>query len=115
MTIDIHAEVLGWVLDEIGKQRLGEEFAAAVQLGAAQVMTQAGPSMMPAWTMLITARSPLLGQGPMYHGPVPVGGPRPVEDEVRAAVADGLRQLRNLAASKLAGANGKPPARVARG
>lgn len=111
MATDIGAEVLGWVLDEITRQAFGEEYGAAVTLGAAQVMTPAGPGMVPAWTMLLTARNPLLKEGPLYHGPVPVGGPRPVEAEVRAAAAEGLRQLRDLAASKLAGGNGKLTAR----
>jgi hypothetical protein len=62
--------------------------------------------------LLLTARSPLLKEGPMYHGPVPVGAPKPDEAEVRAQVADGIRQLRELAASKLAGSNGH--ARVVR-
>jgi hypothetical protein len=115
MVSDIHAEVLGWVLDEIGKQALGEDYGVAVQLGGVQVMTPQGPGMVPAWQLLITGRNPLLGEGPLFHGPVPVGGPRPVEAEVRAAATEGLRQLRVLAASKLAGSNGKAPARLARG
>lgn len=111
MATDIQAEVLGWVLDEIGRQAFGEDFGAAVTLGAVQVMTPQGPGMIPAWQMLLTARNPVLKEGPLCHGPVPVGGPRPVEAEVRAAVADGLRKLRDLAASKLAGGNGKIAAR----
>ena len=112
---DIHAEVLGWVLDQIGKQAFSEDYGAAVSFGAAPLQTPQGQRIVPVWTLLITARNPLLGQGPLFHGPVPIGSPRPVEADVRAAVTEGLRLLRDLAASQLAGSNGKAPAGVAKG
>jgi hypothetical protein len=103
--------VLGWVLDEVGKQALGQDYGAAVTFAPSPVQTPAGIQVIPAWFLLVTARNPILREGPLYHGPVPMspGAPRPVEAEVRAAVADGLRQLRDLAASKLAGGNGRGP------
>jgi len=106
MSSDIQAEALGWALDEIGKQRFGEDFGAAVTLQGAAVQTPQGPASVPMWTLLLTARNPLLKGGPLYHGPVPVGSPRPAEDVVRAEVTKGLQLLRNLAASQLAGSNG---------
>jgi hypothetical protein len=48
----------------------------------------------------------VLGEGPLYHGPVPVGSPAPVEAEVRAQVTEGIRLLRELGRSKLATGNG---------
>ena len=112
MATDIQAEVLGWVLDEIDKQRMSEEFAAAVTFGPATAQGPEGSFQVPVWTLMITTRNPLLGQGPLYHGPVSIGSPRPEEKAVRDEVADGLRQLRDLAASKLAGSNGRAvPAR----
>jgi hypothetical protein len=105
---NITAEVEAWVKDEIRQQRLGEEFGVAVTFGPAQVQTPQGVVQVPGWMLLLTARNPLLTEGPLYHGPVPIGAPRPVEDAVRAEVVKGLAALRDLAASKLAGGNGRP-------
>jgi len=111
---DIVAEVSGWVADEIGRQALGEEYAHAVTLGQAAMQAPQGVMPVPQFMLLITTRNPLLGEGPLFHGPVPVGFPRPGEQFVRAQVAEGLRLLRQLASSKLAGGNGKAPARLTR-
>jgi hypothetical protein len=112
MAIDMHAELLGWVLDEIGKQAMGQEYAAAIALGVGQVQAPQGVIAVPSWQLLLTARSPLLGEGPLWHM-VPLAGPRPDSAHVREQVGDGLRQLRDLAASKLAQGNGHAP--LARG
>lgn len=113
--VDIQAQVLGWVLDEIAGQCFGEDYGAAVTFGVVPMQGPAGAQAVPAWLLLITARSPLLGQGPLYHGPVGIGAPAPVEADVRAEVTRGLRALRELAASKLAGSNGRAPATAGRG
>jgi hypothetical protein len=112
MADDIAAEVNAWVAGEIDKQRFGEDYGYAVALGVAMLPTPQGPRQVPMWTLLITARSPLLTEGPMYHGPVPLGVARPAEADVRRQVGDGLKALRDLAASKLASQNGhsKAPA-----
>jgi hypothetical protein len=107
---DITAEVTGWVAGEIAKQRFGEDFGYAVSLGLAAVQTPQGVAQVPMWTLLITARNPLLKEGPLYHGPVPIGTPRPEEKNVRAEVTNGLKALRDLAASKLSAGNGRAPA-----
>ena len=104
--MNIISEAEGWAEDEIGRQAFGEEYGYAVSLAAVTVQTPQGPRQMPMWTLFLTARNPALGEGPLYHGPVPVGSPKPVEADVRAQVADGVRQLRELARSKLAGSNG---------
>ena len=115
MSGDIQAEVLGWALDELDKQRFSEDYAAAVTFAPSPLQTPQGMRLVPAWLLLITARSPLLGEGPLYHGPVGIGAPRPEEKPVRAAVADGVRQLRDLAASKLAAGNGHAKAPLGQG
>jgi hypothetical protein len=102
---DIHAGLSGWVTDELDRLRLGEAYDCAVTLLAGQLPTPQGVVTVPVWQLLITCRSPLLAEGPLFHF-VPLPGPRPEEDAVRAAVADGLRQLRDLTASKLAAGNG---------
>jgi hypothetical protein len=114
MTADIHAELLGWVLDELDRVRLGEAYGAAVSLTPAMI----GPGQtVPVWMLLITARNPMLTEGPLFHFvplPGPLPGPRPGEEAVRAAVADGVRQLRDLMSRKLAGGNGHAPAGLVR-
>lgn len=99
-------EAEGWAEDEIRKQAFGEDFDYAVTLQQGMVATPQGPRAVPVWTLLLTARSPLLGEGPLYHGPVPVGSPKPDEKAVREQVTEGIRLLRELAKSRLAGQNG---------
>jgi hypothetical protein len=108
MNIVTQAET--WIEDEIAKQRFGEEFGFAVIMGSAAVQTPQGIGQVPMWMLLITARNPLVKEGPLYHGPVPIGFPQPQEKHVRAEVAKGLRALRDLAASRLATTNGHAPA-----
>jgi hypothetical protein len=107
MADDIAAELNGWAEDEIDKQRMGEDYGLHIALGSAAAQTPQGIRMVPAWQLLITARNPLLKEGPLWHF-VPLPSARPSEADVRAAVADGMRQLRDLAATKLAGTNGHP-------
>jgi hypothetical protein len=110
MAASLQKQVLGWVLDEISKQRFGEEFGADVSWGAVQVPAQGGARMVPSWLLLLTARNPVLGEGPLYHL-APLGlTPVPEQAAVRAAVTRGLKMLRDLAASKLTVGNGHPPA-----
>jgi hypothetical protein len=104
--MNISREVEEWVEDEIGKQRFGEDYSYAVTLGATVAQTLEGPQQIPTWMLLVTTRSPILSEGPLFHGPVPIGAARPKESDVREQVAEGIRQLRELFRSKLAGANG---------
>jgi hypothetical protein len=108
---DIQAELLGWALDETQKQCFGEDFGVAVSFGLVPINPQ---QVLPVWQLVITARNPILGQGPLFHAK-PIGDPRqagmhtrPSEETVRAEVGEGLRLLRALAASMLGKSNGKP-------
>jgi hypothetical protein len=101
MAIDIHAEVLGWVLDEIDHKSLGEEFGGAVAWSAVQV----GNQVVPIWYVMLTARNPIATEGPLHHTGI-LGAARPQEKTVRDEVIKGMRQLRELTATKLAPANG---------
>jgi hypothetical protein len=103
---DIRAQVQAWVEDEIGKQCFGEAFGWSLGWFPAPVPTPGGAVVIPAWQLLITCHNPVLGEGPLYHI-AQLGYPRPKEDDVRREIADGLRQLRDLAASKLSGLNGR--------
>ena len=108
---DISAQVSAWVQDEMNKQRFGEDFGWSVSWGPQPVPTPGGMVVIPVWQALITCRNPLLGQGELFLL-VQLGAPRPKEDDVRRQIADGVRQLRELAASKLSGANGHRKAAI---
>jgi hypothetical protein len=112
--VDIGAQVLAWAMDEAGKQAFTEEFGVSVTWTAAPVQTPQGVIAVPGWQLLITFRNPLVGQGDLFHM-VPAGTPRPKEADVRSNVTDGMAKLRDLAASKLSGSNGKAPAKAGRG
>jgi len=103
---DIGAQVTAWVEDEIGKQCFGEAYGWSLAWGPAPVQTPGGVVVVPAWTLALTCRNPVLGEGELYHL-AQLGAPRPKEADVRREIADGLRQLRDLAASKLPGLNGR--------
>lgn len=103
---DIRAQVQGWVEDEISKQCFGEGYGWALTWGPAPVATPAGTVLVAAWQLLLTCGNPVLGEGELYHL-AQLGAPRPKEEDVRREVGEGLRQLRELAASKLTGLNGR--------
>lgn len=100
---DIRAEVEDWIADEIGKQ----PFGYAVTWGPQGVPNgQGGVIRIVAWAAVITYANPSLDEGDLYHL-AELGMTRPKEDEVRKQVTDGMRQLRELARSKLPGLNGR--------
>ena len=108
---DISRDLTGWIEDEIAKVCFGEDYGWALSWAPAPAQGPVGIVMIPAWQLLITCANPLLGQGDLYHI-VPVdklGFIRPREADVRREVADGIRQLRELARSKLSGSNGHTP------
>lgn len=103
---DIRAEVDTWVADEIAKQCFGEDFGFAVTWVPVPVPQADGRAVVvPGWSALITCLSPLAGEGHLYHL-AQLGAPRPKESDVRHQVDDGIRQLRELARSKIGGSNG---------
>ena len=103
---DIRPQVEIWVLTEIRKLCLGEDYGFAVTWGPQALPNgQGGAVMVPQWMAVITARNPLLGEGELFHL-ANLGAPRPQEAHVRREVAEGIRQLRELAASKIRGSNG---------
>lgn len=106
---DITAQAQAWAADEIARQCLGENYGWSVTWGpVAMPNGQGGAVMVPVWQLLLTCRNPLLGEGDLYHL-AQIGFPRPKEADVRREVAEGLRQLRELASSKIAGGNGRAP------
>jgi hypothetical protein len=97
-------QVRAWALEEAAKHALGEDYGVDVSWSPQPAQTPQGVQMMPGWLLLITARSPLLGQS-IYHM-APIGVTVPDEAAVRAEVAKGVKALRELAAAQLADRNG---------
>lgn len=97
---DQSEEARAWLRAEIDAQCFGEEFGFDV---APQVLPD-GSGM--AYMVLITMRSPLLGQPPLMHmAGVPAS--RLTAEIVRQVVTGALRALRELAAQTLSAANGR--------
>ena len=101
---DQSEEIRGHLAASISKRRMGVDYGYDVTWQPAQVQTPAGPSMMPVYMILITRRSPLLGQGPLSHL-AQLAVARPTAEQVDAAVAEGIRLLAELFESLK-----KPPA-----
>ena len=108
---DAVAQVQAWAADEVRKQPLGEDFGVAVTFSPAMVPPG---RMVPAWTALLTAASPLVGDGDVWCL-LQLGQGYPAEAEVRKHITAGLRALRGERAKKLAGMNGKAPLPAGRG
>jgi hypothetical protein len=105
---DLGVQAKAWALDEASRRCFTEDYGCDL-FGMAQAMqTAQGPMLIPVWVLVLTCRNPLLGEGPLHHT-VPLGSPVVSEEQVRKAVAEGVRALRDLAASKLAGLNGGAP------
>jgi hypothetical protein len=105
---DLGAQAKAWALDEAAKHCLTEDFGVDVCWSPQAAQTPQGVQMIPGWVLLITMRNPLLGQPPIYHL-APVGIPVTGEEQMRAEVGKGIRMLRDLAATQLAGINGGAP------
>ena len=108
MADDIHAQVCAWVAAEISKAGLGETSGYAVTWERVAVQGPQGQVIVPAWHLLLTCRSPLLGRGDLFHL-ADLGVPRPTLASVRKEVAEGVGKLRDRAAAKLAGTAGQAP------
>lgn len=102
---DITAEVTGWALDELGKQRFGEDYAAAVTWSPQAMQIAGGTQLIALWSLLVTGRNPILGEGCLYSLQ-PLGDTRPSEEVTRARVGVAVRQLREAAKAKLSAGNG---------
>jgi hypothetical protein len=92
---DQSAEIREMVAAAIGKRTLGIDYGFDVAWMPMQVPTPQGPRMMPVYTILITRRSPLLGQAPLSHlAQIPFA--RPTAEQVGEQVTEGLRLLAEL-------------------
>ena len=92
---DQSAEIREQVAEAISPRAFGVDYGFDVCWMAAQVPTAQGPRMMPVYTILITRRSPLLGQPALSHlAQIPFA--RPTAEQIEQQVAEGLRLLAEL-------------------
>lgn len=97
---DTGAQVRAWALAEIDAQCFGEDYGVDIAWDA--VPTPQGVQVM--YRVMVSCRSPLLGQGPLFSL-APLPSPQPTAEMVKAAATETIRQLRDLSAKVLAGAN----------
>ena len=100
--IDLAARALQAAIAEVDAQCLGQDFGVAVFAQQQPIPQDKGLVMVPGWWIALTMRNPLIGAPPLVHFQR-VGLIEPVEATIKAEVASGLRQLRELAAQKVNG------------
>lgn len=101
---DQDTEIRDLVEASISKRKMGVDYGFDVTWQPAQAQTPAGVQNIVVYTIVLTRRSPLLGQGPLYHL-AQIPSPRPTPEQVDEQVADGICQLAALHESLK-----KPPA-----
>jgi hypothetical protein len=79
----------------IEKRRFGVDYGYDVSWQIAQLPTPAGPRSCAVYSILLTRRSPLLGQGDLFHV-AQIPSPRPSAELVDEQVAEGIRLLEEL-------------------
>ena len=89
--------------DELKKAAMGQPFGLAVEFTFAPFATPDGivRAMEPAWFMLVTIKSPLVGEGDIGHG-IPVFGVMPADKTFREIAVGLLEQCRQEASQKTA-------------
>ena len=89
---DLSAEMRELTAAAISKRKMGVEYGYDVNWSVVQVQTPAGPAPVVVWHVLLTRRSPLLGQPPVFHV-CQIVSARPAAAEVDQQVEDGMRQM----------------------
>lgn len=97
--IDIAAKVRAAALATVDKQCFGEDFGVDASAVAVQ-----GPTggVMVLYTLIVTMRSPVLGQGPLVNV-TQIPSPHPTSEQVEQAVSKAMQGLRDLASKILTG------------
>jgi hypothetical protein len=90
--IDIAAKIRSAALAAIDHQCFGEDFGFDVAFTLAPAPS--GGAMV-IYTLTVTARSPLLGQGPLVNV-TQIQSPHPTGEQVEQAVTQALKGLREL-------------------
>lgn len=97
--IDIAAKVRSAALAAIEKQCFGEDFGVDAAVGVVPSPTSGA---MVVYTIIVTKKSPLLGQGPLVHV-VQLPSPDPTTEQVEQAVTVAMSGLRDLSTKILTG------------
>lgn len=101
---DIAAKVRAAGLAAIDKQCFGEDFGFDAAMVAAP---SPSGSVVILYTLTITTRSPLLGQGPLVNV-TQIQSPHPTGEQVEQAVTQAMAGLRELSSQILADRNNAP-------
>lgn len=102
MLSDLRTRIYDQVEASLAAGALGEDFNFDVCWSLAQ--DPANRAIM-VWTIAITMKSSLIGEGPLLHL-AQLFGPEPALVTISEAVSTGMRELRNLKTQQLSGGNG---------
>lgn len=94
--IDNGAKLRATALTAIDKACMGEDFGFDATVSLAQSPT----GVVPVYTVVLTKRSPLLGQGPLVHVTT-IPSPQPTDQQVEHAVTEAMKGLRELSTKLL--------------
>jgi hypothetical protein len=99
--IDVAAKVRAAAVAAVDKGCFGEDFGVDINAGLAQTPT-GGLAVL--YTLILSTRSPLLGQGPLVNF-TQVASPNPTAEQVEQAVTQAMKSLRDKASEILTGGN----------
>jgi hypothetical protein len=99
--IDVAAKVRAAALAAVDKGCFGEDFGVDTTAVVAQ---SPGGSAMVVYTLIVSMRNPLLGQGPLVTI-TQIPFPHPSAEQVEQAVTQAMKGLRDLSSEILAGGN----------
>lgn len=94
--IDVAAKVRAAALATVGKSCLGEDFG----VDATATLVQSPTGVVVVYTLILSLRSPLLGQGPLVVM-MQIPSPNPATEQVEHAVSEGVKGLRDLSSKIL--------------
>lgn len=99
--IDVSAKVRAAAVAAVDKACFGEDFG--VDTSCAMAQSPAG-GVVVLYTLILSTRSPLLGQGPLVNI-TQIASPNPTAEQVEQAVTQGMKSLRDHASEILRGGN----------
>jgi hypothetical protein len=99
--IDVSAKVRAAALAAVDKGCFGEDFG--VDASAVVAQSPAGGAVI-LYTLIVSMRSPLLGQGPLVNV-TQIPSPHPTAEQVEQAVTQAMKGLRDLSTEILNGGN----------
>lgn len=99
--IDMDAKVRSAAVAAIDKGCFGEDFG--IDTSAVVAPTPTGGAVV-LYTLILTLRSPLLGQGPLVNI-TQIPSPNPTSEQVEQAVTQAMKGLRDMSSKILAGDN----------